>query len=382
MLDSFGRSINYLRLSVTELCNLRCLYCMPSTGIIKKNHDEILTEEEMIMAVRAAVSLGLHKIRITGGEPLTKPNIISICEKIAGLDGVNELCLTTNETLLAGKTEALKSAGVQRVNISLDTLNPEKYSRITRLGNLSEALTGINAALHAGFTKVKINVKGFNDDEIKDLAALTYQYPLDVRFIELMPFNSGKYISCRKVLEILPEALEVQSEGVAKMYHLPGASGNVGLIQPVSCSFCEKCSRLRLTADGHVKPCLLKNDEFYLKGMNYDEMRQVFIRAINAKPAGHPELSEVNKSRTMNQRIKSEANILCKILLIFMKTARLRSGSMKKGDVLTAAQIAGIMGAKKTPDLIPMCHPILINGVKLTLTLNDENKSAVFTLFF
>ncbi len=190
MIDSYGREIKYLRLSVTELCNLRCRYCMPEDGVCKKSHDQMLTQEEMLRAIRAAASLGVTKLRLTGGEPLVKPNIVSICQGAAATPGIRELCLTTNGTLLPKLARPLKEAGVNRLNISLDTLQEDKYHFITRQGELKQALAGIEAARDAGFETIKINtvlIGGFNDGEIPALADLTRRYPIDLRFIELMP---------------------------------------------------------------------------------------------------------------------------------------------------------------------------------------------------
>ena len=307
MLDSYGRSITYLRLSVTELCNLRCRYCMPEDGVEKKCHEEMLTEDEMVCAVRAAASLGIRKLRITGGEPLVKKNILSICRRCAQVEGIEELCLTTNGTLLPELAEPLREAGVQRLNISLDTLDPEKYAYMTRRGTLSQALAGIEAALAAGFEKIKLNavlIGGFNDDEIPALAELTRRYPLDMRFIELMPmydggdFDKSAYIPYTAVLEALPEAEPVEGDGgVARLYRLPGAQGKIGLISPVSAHFCAACSRLRLTADGKLKPCLHAPAEVSVKGLDYEGMVEQFRAAILAKPRWHGELSADSRSR-------------------------------------------------------------------------------------
>ncbi|MCF0228561.1 MAG: GTP 3',8-cyclase MoaA [Parasporobacterium sp.] len=307
MIDNYGRKITYLRLSVTELCNLRCRYCMPENGICLKKREDMLTEEEMISAVRAAARMGINKVRITGGEPLVKKNIISICRNISSIDGIDEVCLTTNGILLPEMAADLKSAGVKRVNISLDTLDPEKFSHITRRNEHTGAMRGLKAALEAGFEKVKINavlIGGFNDDEIPALAELTVRYPVDVRFIELMPmydsgdFGKEAYISCSKVVEALPELLPVQPDGgVAELFRLPGAKGNIGLINPVSAHFCGSCSRLRITADGYIKPCLHSPAEFYIKGMNEEEMYGQLIRAVNAKPEWHGEMSAQARSR-------------------------------------------------------------------------------------
>ena len=194
MRDGYNREIKYLRISLTELCNFRCRYCMPADGVCKKKHDEMLTQEEIITAVKVAAKLGVNKIRLTGGEPLVKKNIVDIVAKIREIDGIEEICLTTNGSYLPKYAKDLKSAGLDRINISLDTLNPEKFRYMTRLGELNETLDGIDAALSTGFKKVKINtvlIGGFNDDEIVDLANLTLKQDTDVRFIELMPMYDG-----------------------------------------------------------------------------------------------------------------------------------------------------------------------------------------------
>ncbi len=314
MQDHYGRTITYLRVSVTELCNLRCRYCMPEEGVQKKEHESMLSEEELIRAVRIAASLGVHKLRITGGEPLVKRNIVSICEKAAAVPGIEELCITTNGILLPELAEPLCRAGVSRINLSLDTLCADKYAYISRVGSLDKALAGLDAALHAGFEKVKINavlIGGFNDDEIPQLAELTRQYPVDMRFIELMPMYDGgdfgqeALLPCTAVLDKLPEAVKVEQDGgVAKLYRLPGAQGNIGLISPVSAHFCAECNRLRLTADGKLKPCLHSADEYSIKGLDDEQMREQFVAAILGKPRWHGELSAANRSRAgrnMNQ---------------------------------------------------------------------------------
>lgn len=305
MLDSYGRNITYLRLSVTELCNLRCRYCMPENGVCKKRHEDMLSEEEMLAAVRAAASLGITKLRITGGEPLVKRNILSICRRAAAVDGVEEVCLTTNGILLPELARPLREAGVKRVNLSLDTLNAEKYHDITRCGALDEALRGLDAALLAGFMRVKVNtvlIGGFNDDEITDLAELTLRYPVDVRFIELMPmpgserFGQEAYLPCDAVLKALPELQAQGKDGVARVYRLPNARGSVGLISPVSAHFCGTCDRLRLTADGKLKPCLHAPDACSIKGLTQEEMAARMREVILAKPARHADLSAEHRS--------------------------------------------------------------------------------------
>ncbi len=314
MLDSFGRDISYMRVSVTELCNLRCRYCMPEDGVCKKAHEEMLSEDEMILAVRAAAALGIRKLRITGGEPLVKKNILSICRRAAAVEGIEELCITTNGILLPAMAVPLKEAGVRRVNISLDTLDAEKFRYITRLGNLEQALTGIRSALDTGFEKVKLNavlIGGFNDDEIPALAELTRRWPVDLRFIELMPmldddsFGPEAFLPCGTVLERLPELVPQEADGgVAKLYRLPGARGSIGLISPVSAHFCAACNRIRLTADGRIKPCLHASAEYSLKGQDYEGMLQTLRNAILSKPSWHGALDAANHSRagrSMNQ---------------------------------------------------------------------------------
>ena len=275
MIDRLGRDITYLRISVTDKCNLRCRYCMPEEGVCKKNHEDMLTEDEIIQAVEAAAALGIRKIRITGGEPLVKKNIVSICRRTAAVEGINEVCLTTNGILLPQLAKDLKAAGVKRINLSLDTLDPEKYTHITRIGKLENFQAGLEAAFEAGFEKIKVNavlIGGFNEDEIIPLTNLTKEYPLDMRFIELMPilnsdeFGETAYVPYSRVLEKLPEAVPVEPDGgVAKLYRLPNAKGNIGLISPINAHFCGECNRLRLTQDGKLKPCLHAADEYSIR---------------------------------------------------------------------------------------------------------------------
>ena len=314
MIDRLGRNITYLRISVTDKCNLRCRYCMPEDGVCKRSHVDMLTEDEFITAVEAAAALGITKVRITGGEPLVKKNIVSICRRTAAVEGIKEVCLTTNGVLLPQLAKPLKEAGVKRLNLSLDTLQEDKYAYITRIGKLEGFRAGLEAAFEAGFEKIKINavlIGGFNDDEIEELAGLTMTYPVDMRFIELMPiqdhdeFGQEAYVPYSRVLEKLPQAVAVPHDGgVAKLYRLPGAKGNIGLISPVSAHFCGECNRLRLTADGKLKPCLHAPDEYSIKGLDFDGMKAVMEQAIWNKPAWHGDLDAMNRSkagRNMNE---------------------------------------------------------------------------------
>lgn len=280
---------------------------------MKKSHDEMLTEDETIAVIEEAAALGIRKIRITGGEPLVKKNIVSLCRRTASVPGIEEVCLTTNGTLLPELAGPLRQAGVNRINLSLDTLDEARYGQITRVGRLEDALRGLDAAMEAGFEKVKVNavlIGGFNEGDIVPLAELTRNRGIDVRFIELMPmvsgaFEAGAYLPCQAVLDRLPElAEETPDGGVARLYRLPGAAGRVGLISPISEHFCARCNRLRLTADGKLKPCLHSSAEFSVKGLDRAGIQAQLKRAILAKPPRHGELSAVSQSeagRSMNQ---------------------------------------------------------------------------------
>lgn len=310
MKDAYGREIQYLRLSVTDLCDLRCRYCMPAEGVCKLRHEDVLTEDEMLAAVEAAASLGVRKLRVTGGEPLLKKNLLSLCRRAAAVPGIDEVCLTTNGRLLPALAKPLREAGVRRLNLSLDTLRPETYRKLTRREPPEDLLAGLHAALDAGFDKIKLNVVllgGWNEDEIPALAALTKTYPIDVRFIERMPLAddpllADAYLPAGAALRALPELLPECAEGVARLYRLPGAQGRIGLISPISAPFCASCDRLRLTADGHLRPCLHSALEYPLKGLSRAEMVEAMKTAIWNKPRCHA-LSPSGGSgagRTMN----------------------------------------------------------------------------------
>lgn len=299
--DSLGRDISYLRISVTDLCNLRCRYCMPEEGIPKVSHKDILSVEEMEKIAKVFVNLGVNKIRLTGGEPLLRNGILDIVEKIGKLEGLKDFSITTNGVLLKKYAKELKLRGLNRVNISLDTLDEEKYKYITRVGKLKDVMDGIIAAKEAGLTPIKINtvlIDGFNDNEIKDLARLTEYEDLDVRFIELMPIGEAikyepeGYISNSIVLEKLPELIEIQKNdpsSPALYYKLPNAKGKIGLINPISCKFCEYCNRVRLTAQGRIKLCLHSNDEIDVREAlrNGQDIEKIIIDAIGQKPESH-----------------------------------------------------------------------------------------------
>ena len=294
MLDSFAREITYLRISITDRCNYRCRYCMPEEGVEKRAHGDICSLEELRDMAAAAVRCGVRKIRVTGGEPLVRRGAVDFCRMLAEIPGVEELCLTTNGSLLAEQAAALREAGVTRLNVSLDTLKEERFRAITRAGALSDVLRGLESAERAGFEKIKLNcvlLGGVNDDEIADFAALTRAHDWQVRFIERMPMGCGRdfgaYLPAQTVLERCPELEPVSHDGVAACCRFPGAKGTVGLIAPMSHAFCSECSRIRITADGKLKPCLHSAAELSLRGLSGDELEAAIRRGILMKPERH-----------------------------------------------------------------------------------------------
>ena len=294
MLDSFAREITYLRISITDRCNYRCRYCMPEEGVEKRAHGDICSLEELRDMAAAAVRCGVKKIRVTGGEPLVRRGAVDFCRMLSEIPGVEELCLTTNGSLLAEQAAALREAGVTRLNVSLDTLKEERFRAITRAGTLSDVLRGLESAERAGFEKIKLNcvlLGGVNDDEIADFAALTRAHDWQVRFIERMPMGCGRdfgaYLPAQTVLERCPELEPVSHDGVAACCRFPGAKGTVGLIAPMSHAFCSECSRIRITADGKLKPCLHSAAELSLRGLSGDELEAAIRRGILMKPERH-----------------------------------------------------------------------------------------------
>lgn len=295
MKDQYNREISYMRISVTDRCNYRCEYCMPEEGVDKCEHDEIISLEEIVRIVKSAAKFGIKKIRITGGEPLVRKGIVHLCEEIGKISGIEEICITTNGSLLKDIAKDLKAAGVNRINFSLDTLDPEKYKQITRWGNLEKTLEGIKAAIDLGF-KIKINsvlIGGFNEEDVVKLIDLTKDNDIQVRFIELMKigetrnWDESSFISNTKVLELVPELEEYGVQGVAKTYKIPGHKGTVGLISPVSSCFCEACNRIRLTSDGKLKSCLHSKGEIDLNNLSDLELDEKMQQAIYEKPKSH-----------------------------------------------------------------------------------------------
>ena len=311
MKDAYGRQIDYLRLSVTDLCNYRCQYCMPTGGIAKRPHGDILSVEECVEIARAAVRCGVKKIRLTGGEPLVRRGILDICRGLRAIPGLEELCLTTNGSLLPRLAKPLREAGVDRLNISLDTLRPERFAAMTRLGRLEDALSGIRAAEEAGFSPLKLDtvlIGGFNDDEIGDFIHLTLDHPWEVRFIELMPmgpcaaWDKACFLPGETVPARYPDLEPTAAQGVARRFRLPGAKGTVGLISPLSHDFCGVCRRIRVTADGHLKGCLHSREEIPLRGLHGADLEEAIWQCAAHKPERH-HLSDrpSDTPRNMNQ---------------------------------------------------------------------------------
>lgn len=296
MKDRYGRTIKYLRLSVTDLCNCRCVYCMGENGVPRLPHSAILSFEEIEEIVRAAVSLGVTKVRLTGGEPLVRRGIDELVRRLRGIEGVEELAMTTNGARLAEYAARLKSAGLDRLNVSLDTLDPEKFRRITRIGELRDTLDGLDAARRAGFERIKLNtvlMGGVNDDEIAEIAALAKDGAFDVRFIELMPigecmdWDRRRFLPAERVLEYLPKGERVPSDGVAELWRPAGFRGTVGLIRPLSHRFCADCDRIRVTADGCLKPCLHSAREIPLRGKHGEALVRTIAEGMQTKPREH-----------------------------------------------------------------------------------------------
>jgi cyclic pyranopterin phosphate synthase len=310
-LDAYNRPISYLRISVTDRCNLRCVYCMPPEGVPKRAHGEILHYEEIETVVRAAAELGITKVRLTGGEPLVRPGIVDLVSMLAHIPGIDDLAMTTNGALLAGCAEDLAQAGLHRVNVSLDTLRPERFERITRCGALKDVLDGMEAARQAGLEPIKINtvvIRDLNDDEVVDFARKTIEPGWHVRYIELMPIGSGATLASqwqergvtaseiRQRIEttlgpLAPAKVSVGG-GPARYYRLPDAKGTVGFITPISEHFCTQCNRLRLTADGHLRPCLLSDHEIDLRaplraGADVAQIKTLILQGIGDKPLRH-----------------------------------------------------------------------------------------------
>ncbi|MDD2585659.1 MAG: GTP 3',8-cyclase MoaA [Syntrophomonadaceae bacterium] len=307
MLDGYGRNINYLRVSVTDRCNLRCRYCMPEEGISHLGHSSILSLEDIARLIKISTDVGVNKIRLTGGEPLVRKNLSQLIDYIAAIPRIDDIAITTNGILFADMATEFKKAGLQRINFSLDSLVDEKFKYITRRGDLQQVRKAIFKALELDMHPIKINVvviNGFNDNEILDFVELAYNYPFHIRFIEFMPIGDLFYwkkermLSCDVIKSRVEQKYElitartIKGNGPAKYYSINGGQGTVGFISPMSNHFCGECNRIRMTADGRLRACLYEKTETDLgaalySGASDEELRQLFINVINRKPARH-----------------------------------------------------------------------------------------------
>ena len=330
MIDSHGRTIDYLRISLTDRCNLRCIYCMPAEGIEQVAHAQILRFDEIERLVRIAAEMGISRIRLTGGEPLVRKGVVDLVRAIHEIEGIDDISMTTNGILLAKYADALREAGLKRVNISLDSLDPVQFSQITRGGNLDDVLAGIDAALRVGFKPVKLNavaVRSLHQDYLA-FAKMSLDRPLHVRFIEYMPVGDSSgvdgcgwgpddVISCEDIRAAIDEAARQQGlgplqpiegrakpdgAGPASYYHFEGARGTVGFISPLSRHFCSECNRLRLTAQGGVRPCLFSDQEFNvvdaLRTGTDEDVRAVMRKALGSKPEEHTQGDHAHATQT------------------------------------------------------------------------------------
>lgn len=322
MRDSFNREIHYLRVSLTDRCNFRCVYCMPERGVVFHPHAHHLSDAELVRVIRVMATLGFDRIRLTGGEPTVRPNLVPIVEQIAALDGIREIAMTTNALRLEKIAEPLARAGMKRVNISIDTLDAERFTKITRVGKLDAVWRGILAAERAGLTPIKLNaviVRGFNEADIVDLARLTLDHAWDMRFIEMMPLGSIADFQVESIVTAEEMKARVESEcgeliplawnghDPARPYRLRDGLGTLGFISSVSAPFCEGCDRVRLTSDGRLRLCLLRDDEVDVlqplrDGASDAELRALIARGVHHKPWGHG-LAEnvIAESRIMSQ---------------------------------------------------------------------------------
>jgi cyclic pyranopterin phosphate synthase len=306
-LDRFGRKIHYLRISLTDHCNLRCVYCMPEDMTFRPNA-EMMQDDELLLLTRLFADLGFDKIRLTGGEPTVRANVVELVRGIVHTPGIRSVSMTTNGVLLTKLAAPLAEAGLQRVNVSLDTLDPEKFKRLTRWGNVDVVWKGILAAEAAGLTPLKINavvVRGYNEADVVDIARLSLDHPWQIRFIEMMPFagatdlQTGQLVTAAETQARIEESLgslepsnDGKLDGEARVFHAPGAKGDIGFISSVTAPFCATCTRARLTSDGVLRMCLLREHEIDLltplrSGATLEDLRDLMLNAIWNKPWGH-----------------------------------------------------------------------------------------------
>ena len=319
-LDRFGRKIRYLRISLTDHCNLRCIYCMPEDQTFQPN-SALMQDDELIKLTNLFVKLGFVKVRLTGGEPTIRAHIVPLVQRIASIEGLNSLSMTTNGVLLKKLAGPLKEAGLQRVNISIDTLDPDKFKKLTRWGNVDDVWEGIEEAERVGLTPIKLNgvvVKGYNEEDVLDLAALTLDRNWQFRFIEMMPFAGATNLQTHNIVTAAQIQEKIESEfgpletsgnydGEARMFKIRGAKGQIGFISSVTVPFCSDCTRARLTSDGVLRMCLLREKEIDLlsplrAGASEEDLRQLILDGVWNKPWGHGlGKGEIPLNRAMNQ---------------------------------------------------------------------------------
>uniref|UniRef100_A0A8C5DTE6 Molybdenum cofactor biosynthesis protein 1 n=1 Tax=Gouania willdenowi TaxID=441366 RepID=A0A8C5DTE6_GOUWI len=480
--DNFGRRHNYLRISLTEKCNLRCQYCMPEEGVKLTPRGQLLSTTELLTLARLFVREGVDKIRLTGGEPLIRPDVVHIIAELKKLEGLKTVAVTTNAINLARLLPKLKEAGLDLINISLDSLVPAKFEFIVRRKGFHKVMEGIDKAIELGYNPVKINcvvMRGFNEDELLDFVALTENKPVEVRFIEYMPFDGNKWnfkkmVSYQEMLDGIRqrwpnmEKLEGAHMDTAKTFRIPNFKGQVGFITSMSDHFCGSCNRLRITADGNLKVCLFGNSEVSLRdimrsGASDEELLHIIGAAVGRKKKQHAGMFSISQMKnrpmiligckTRSKKPNCDHRNLCyghlvktsgfplfykqlvginapstahtvrhchsksptpispsvqlthtddqgrasmvdvggkaptrrsasasaRVLLGSTVFPLLRDNQLAKGDALVVAQLAGIMAAKQTSNLIPLCHPLPLDHVSVTFQLQEQHHAAVVT---
>jgi cyclic pyranopterin phosphate synthase len=319
LIDNYNRHLNYLRISITDRCNLQCRYCVPQDLIPKLSHAEILTYEEILRVVRIATRLGISKVRVTGGEPLVRKGVYEFLHELTATEGLKDVSLTSNGVLLKDNLEKIQAAGISRINVSLDTLNPVKFREITGYDKFDRVWQGIEKAHQMGFYPIKLNIvalKGINDEELVEMARLSFRYPFHVRFIEYMPigqsdFNPDSLLLAPEIknrisaMGNLVTVQEAETDGPARRYQYEDAIGEIGFIPAISQHFCNKCNRLRLTASGQLRPCLLSDHQEDLKeavrqNCSDQQLADIFIKAVRQKPSDH-NLVNKNPARVCGQ---------------------------------------------------------------------------------